>query len=100
MDVIAFDGHSYAPSYNKKGQITGDYGYILLVHEYQHTHLLVFGNWPHGTEIAVKFLTSSQAKSTLSHLMAKKIKAVIVVHGEVRGLSNGSIRLVDVHTIA
>jgi hypothetical protein len=99
IDTLAFNDHIYAPSYDKKGEITGDYGFIFLVPEYGHTHILIFGNWSPGTEIAAKYLVSPEARIILSHLIARRIKAMVVVHGEVRGLSNGSLHLVDVHTI-
>ena len=96
-DVLRFLDSEYTPSYDHEGQITSDYGYIVLYYQEDRSHVFLFGNWSHGTEMATKFLVSDAARVPLENLIRNRLRAVVVVHGEVRGLSNGAIRLVAVH---
>lgn len=98
-DTFRIVGQDYSPRYDQGGRVIHDHGFIIFRFNYSSLDLFAFGGWSHGTDLALKYLASPEARKTVKGILRAKKDAVIVVEGQVFGLRNGDPRQVAVASL-
>jgi hypothetical protein len=103
--VDSADGKSYRAD-EQNGQITKDYGFILIgpnPYDTQKTVCLAFGIWPYGTKAALETLTHPDSTSLLGREFISKVKGhkgvLAIVETKVTGLQQGRPTFVKVRNL-
>jgi hypothetical protein len=95
-DTFKIKGQNYSPRYDQSGRVIHDHGFIIFRFNYSSLDLFAFGGWSHGTDLALKYLASQEARQTVNELLRTKGDAVVIVEGQVFGLRSGDPRKVTV----
>jgi hypothetical protein len=98
-DTFRVKGHDYSPMYDHGGQVIHDHGFIIFRFSRSSLDLFVFGGWSAGTDLALKYLGSAEARKIVLRLLRAKNDAAIVIEGQVFGLRSGEPRRVAVENL-
>jgi hypothetical protein len=98
-DTFTIKGNNYSPSYDHGGQVIHDHGFIIFRFNPVSLDIFVFGGWSPGTDLALKYLASAEARRTVSRLLRTKTDTAIIVDGQVFGLRSGDPREVAVENL-
>jgi hypothetical protein len=98
-DTFRIQGKDYSPQYDQSGRVIYDHGFIVFRFNYSSLDVFAFGGWSHGTDLALKYLASREARQTVNEILRSKTDSVVIVAGQVFGLRNGDPREVAVATL-